>query len=144
MKEEFDNVIDCESTSWMTCKKVKEEGNHVYVTGDIFVENTRDLGDRIKRGREMYRIKVGRRTDVPFTSNFSIAKIQCRNCGASFNAFKSKNCPYCGSKSEVECEDWVIYEIRNMGQRYLIKPLIIVLTVLFLIILAELSNFGII
>ena len=144
LKEEFDNVIDCESTSWMTCKKVKEEGNHVYVTGDIFVENTRDLGDRIKRGREMYRIKVGRRTDVPFTSNFSIAKIQCRNCGASFNAFKSKNCPYCGTQSDVASDDWVIYEIRNMGKIYLLKPLIITLVILALIVLAELDNLGLI
>ncbi|MBR5974431.1 MAG: hypothetical protein IK020_04520 [Clostridiales bacterium] len=142
MKEEFDNVIDCSFSGWMSCKKVKEEGNHVYVTGDLFVENTRDLGDRIKAGREAYRIKAGRRTDVPITSNFSIAKIQCRNCGASFNAFKSRNCPYCGTKSEVECEDWVIYEIRNIGNTYLIKPLIITFSILALVVLAELSNFG--
>ena len=144
VSSEFDNVVDCAFTGWMSCKKVKEEGNHVYVIGDLFVENTRDLGDHIKSGREVYRIKAGRRTDVPVTSNFSITKIQCRTCGASFNAFKSKNCPYCGSKSDVACDDWMIYEIRNMGQKYLIKPLIITLVILVLIVLATLSEFGII
>ena len=141
---EFDNVVDCSFSGWMSCKKIKQQGNYVYVTGDLFVDNTRDLGDHIQKKREAYRIKAGRRTDVPFTSNFSIAKIQCRNCGASFNSFKTRNCPYCGSASEPASDDWVIYDIRNIGQSYMIKPLIIVLVILVLIVLGGLSNLGII
>lgn len=147
VSSEFDNVVDCEFTGWMSCKKVKEEGNHVYVTGDLFVDNTRDLGDHIKSGREVYRIKAGRRTDVPVTSNFSIAKIQCRTCGASFNAFKSKNCPYCGSKSDVASDDWMIYEIKNVGREHLIKRCLIwggIIALLLLALLVEMLDMGII
>ncbi|MCR5287270.1 MAG: hypothetical protein K6D93_04900 [Saccharofermentans sp.] len=141
---EFDNVVDCAFSGWMSCNKIKQEGKYVYVTGNLFVDVTRDLGDHIKSQREVYRIKAGRRTDVPTTSNFSIAKIQCRTCGASFNSFKTRNCPYCGSASEPASDDWVIYEVKNAGQTYMLKPLIIVLAILVLIMLGGLSTLGII
>lgn len=101
-------------------------------------------GDWIKKGREVYRIKAGRRTDVPTTSNFSIATIQCRNCGASFNSFKTRNCPYCGSASEPASDDWVIHEVKEAGQSYMLKPLLIVLAILVLIVIGGLANLGII
>ena len=110
----FDNVVDVASRGVMSCKNVTTEGNMVYVTGDIFAEVTRDLGTKIKAKDERYRITAARRIDIPFTANFSITKIQCSNCGGSFNAFKSRRCPYCDTEYIQENTDWVICDIKKI------------------------------
>ena len=120
---DLDNVVDCTFHGWMSCKKIKVEENNVYVTGDVFVDSTRDMGNRLKVKSEVYRITARRRTDVPFSTNFSIAKIQCPSCGASFNSFKSKNCPYCGSECAPAEDDWVIHDVKNVGKKYVLKRL---------------------
>ena len=120
---DLDDVVDCTFHGWMSCKKIKVENNNVYVTGDVFVDTTRDMGDRLKVRSEVYQITAARRTDVPFSTNFSIAKIQCPSCGASFNSFKSKNCPYCGTECPPAEDDWIIQDVKNVGKKYAFKRL---------------------
>ena len=120
---DLDDVVDCTFHGWMSCKKIKVENNNVYVTGDVFVDTTRDMGDRLKVKSEVYQITAARRTDVPFSTNFSIAKIQCPSCGASFNSFKSKNCPYCGTECPPAEDDWIIQDVKNVGKKYALKRL---------------------
>ena len=110
----FDYVVDVAARGVMSCRKVKTQGNMVYVTGDIFAEVTRDLGTKLKRKDERYRITAARRLDIPFATNFSITKIQCANCGGSFNAFKTRKCPYCDTEFVQENTDWIICEIKKM------------------------------
>ena len=136
---DFDNVVDCTFHGWMSCKKIKVENNNVYVTGDVFVDTTRDMGDRLKVRSEVYQITAARRTDVPFSTNFSIAKIQCPSCGASFNSFKSKNCPYCGKECEPPKEDWVICDVKNVGKKYLFKRIFWIVVVIAILALSVIS-----
>ncbi|MBO4609236.1 MAG: hypothetical protein J5696_05120 [Lachnospiraceae bacterium] len=128
--EEFDNIVDVASKGYIACKSVRTTGNMVNVTADLYFEISRDLGNKIKTRDEVYRIKAGRRTDIPYGNNFSITNIQCSSCGGSFDAFKSKTCPYCGAEYDQEKNDWVIYEMRNVGTlirlRRLLTGLIIV------------------
>lgn len=133
---DLDDVVDCTFHGWMSCKKIKVENNNVYVTGDVFVDTTRDMGDRLKVKSEVYQITAARRTDVPFSTNFSIAKIQCPSCGASFNSFKSKNCPYCGKECEPPKEDWVICDVKNVGKKYLFKRVFWIVVVIAILALS--------
>ena len=48
---------------------------------------------------------------VPIQMNFSITKINCKSCGASFDATKQRTCPNCDSKYEMVDDDWVIMQI---------------------------------
>ena len=137
----FDNVVDCTYRGWMSCKKIKEQNNIVYVTGDVFVDATHDMGDRLKVKNEVYQITAGRRTDVLFTTDFSIAKIQCPSCGASFNSFKSRKCPYCGVECEPATDDWVIYDIRDVGKKFLIKKILWGLLIIALLVTALITAY---
>ena len=133
---DLDDVVDCTFHGWMSCKKIKVENNNVYVTGDVFVDTTRDMGDRLKVKSEVYQITAARRTDVPFSTNFSIARIQCPSCGASFNSFKSKNCPYCGKECEPPKEDWVICDVKNVGKKYLFRRIFWIVVVIAILALS--------
>ena len=55
-----------------------------------------------------------RRTDIPVNFNFSMTKIACPSCGASFDATKIRNCPYCGSKYDIIKDDWVLVNLEYM------------------------------
>ena len=138
----FDNVVDISFLGSMSCKSVKERDGIVYVTGDVYVKTARDLGDRIKVKDEIYRIKAGRRKEAMFNTDFSISKNQCHSCGASFDALKTKKCPFCGSECQTENTDWVIYDIRNIEFELLIKRLLVAFIILFLIIIALLDTQG--
>ncbi|MBR5938000.1 MAG: hypothetical protein IKZ90_07025 [Clostridiales bacterium] len=133
---DLDDVVDCTFHGWMSCKKIKVENNNVYVTGDVFVDTTRDMGDRLKVKSEVYQITAARRTDVPFSTNFSIARIQCPSCGASFNSFKSKNCPYCGKECEPPKEEWVICDVKNVGKKYLFRRIFWIVVVIAILALS--------
>ncbi len=137
--KDFDNLINIDFSGDMACKSVAVKDNTVYVTGDLYVATTRDLGNRIKTGKEIYRIKAGRRTDIPFADNFSITKIQCPSCGGSFDAFRSKICPFCGSEYKQENNDWVIYEIRNVKSAVMTRRVITGLIIAGIVVLSMLS-----
>ena len=144
--EEFDNIVDAESKGYIACKSVRRAGNMVNVTADLYFEVSRDLGNKIKTKDEVYRIKAGRRTDIPYTNNFSITNIQCSSCGGSFDAFMSKTCPYCGSEYDQEKNDWVIYEMRNVGTLIRLRRFLtgfIIVAVLVLSCLVTLSEAGV-
>ena len=117
----------------------------VNVTADLYFEISRDLGNKIKTKDEVYRIKAGRRTDIPYTNNFSITNIQCSSCGGSFDAFMSRTCPYCGSEYDHEKNDWVIYEMRSVGTLIRLRRLLtglIIVAVLVLSCLVTLNEAG--
>ncbi|MCR5829174.1 MAG: hypothetical protein K6F93_02365 [Lachnospiraceae bacterium] len=109
----FDDVVDITFRGTSTCRRVREKDNMVYVTADLYVETAHDLGTKIKVKKEKYRVTAGRRIDVPFSTNFSITAIQCRSCGGSFNVYKTKKCPYCGSEYRPEYDDWALYDIKK-------------------------------
>lgn len=139
---DFDNVVDCTFRGWMSCKKIKTEENKVFVTGDVYLDFVRDMGTKLKVKSEVFQIKAGKRTDVPVLTNFSIAKIQCPSCGASFNSFKSKNCPYCGTECPPAEDDWVLYDVKNVGKQHLIKSIIIAVVAFGILIGSILTTYG--
>ena len=42
---------------------------------------------------------------------FSVERIQCKSCGAGFNAAKMRKCPHCGTRYEMGDDDWIITKI---------------------------------
>ena len=61
---------------------------------------------------EAFTATFRRRTDIPVNFNFSMSRIACPSCGASFDATKIKNCPYCGNKYEITSDDWALVELK--------------------------------
>lgn len=43
--------------------------------------------------------------EFPLDRSFSIAKVQCSNCGGSFDARKEKCCPYCDQPYDAGIHD---------------------------------------
>ncbi len=111
----FDDVIDVFYTGAMGLKNFRVEGNLCFVTATVFLDNLYDNGEKIYQRRNKYTIQVKRDLSHPIDMHFSIQRLQCKNCGASFDATKEKHCPSCGSAYHLDYEDWVVTRIEKIN-----------------------------
>lgn len=104
----FLNVIESSYAGAVALKKYEVKGDHCYITVDIYLENLYDNGKRIYSKKDKVRAELRRNIRKPIDINFSIERIQCKSCGASFNAIRMRNCPHCGTRYEIGDDDWII------------------------------------
>ena len=109
----FSDVIESSYTGAVALKQFQVQGDVCRVTADVYLENIYDKGGRIYGRSERIRVFLRRSIKTPVNFYFSIKKIQCKNCGSSFDAAKQKNCPNCHTKYEIGEDDWVITKIQK-------------------------------
>lgn len=110
----FDDVIDVFYTGALGLKNFRVEGDFCFVTVTVFLDNLYDNGEKIYQKRSKYNIQVKRNFKQPVNMHFSIQRLQCKNCGASFDATRQKHCPSCDSAYHLENEDWVVTDIKKI------------------------------
>lgn len=106
--DRFRDVVDSLYSGAVALKKYEVQGDYCYVLVDVYLENLYDNGKRIKTKKDIIRVELRRNIRRPININFSIENIQCKSCGASFNAAKMRNCPHCGTRYEMDDDDWII------------------------------------
>ena len=106
------DIIDLNYGGALGCKSVREEGNFVTVETKAYFDVLYANDEKVYFRKQVFGATLKRRTDIPVNFNFSMTKIACQSCGASFDATKNKNCPYCGSKYEITSDDWALVELK--------------------------------
>ena len=107
----FLNVIESSYAGAVALKRYGMHGDYCYVMVDIYLENLYDNGSRIETKKDKVRVELRRNVHKPIDIHFSIERIQCKSCGASFNAAKTRNCPHCGTRYEMGDDDWMITKL---------------------------------
>lgn len=110
--DRFRNVIESSHAGAVALKRYGVQGDNCQVWVDVYLENLYDHGNRIVTKRETVRVELRRNVRKPIDMHFSIEKIQCKSCGASFNAAKMRNCTHCGTRYEIGDDDWIITRIK--------------------------------
>ena len=108
----FLNVIESSYAGAVALKRYGVQGDYCYVVVDVYLENLYDNDSRIKIKKDKVRVELRKNIRKPIDISFSIEKIQCKSCGASFNAARMRNCPHCGTRYEIGDDDWVITKLR--------------------------------
>lgn len=106
------DIIDLNYGGALGCKKFKDEGNMVRVVTKAYFDVLYANGNHIYSKSQVFAATFVRRTDLPVNLNFSMTRIQCPTCGASFDATKNKNCPYCDNQYEITTDDWALVELK--------------------------------
>ena len=75
-----------------------------YITDYIYKNNS------VHKRRDELHIKVCRNIHTLQNPNFSLKRVECKSCGASFDATHEHNCPYCQSPYHLGDDDWVVLE----------------------------------
>lgn len=107
----FEDVVDVFYTGAVGLKNFRVEEDFCFVTVNIFLDNLYDNGKRIFQKRNKYCVQVKRNIRKPVNMHFSIKHLQCKGCGASFDATKERYCPGCGKAYDLGDEDWIVTSV---------------------------------
>lgn len=107
----FHDIVDIEYRGGMGVKGIRRKGEYLEAELELYLTSTVDDGRKISSRPEKIRITMRHNTHFPVDPTFSISKVQCHSCGGSFDARKTKCCPYCGLQFDAGISDWVITEI---------------------------------
>ena len=106
------DIIDLNYGGALGFINLKEEKNYVTVLTKAFFDVLYATDEKVYFKRQVFNATFKRRTDIPVNFNFSMTKIACPCCGASFDATKTKNCPYCGNRYGIITDDWALVELK--------------------------------
>lgn len=105
----------CRTISRNGRKLMKQERNVLlYQTiTDVHMENLYLWGNSIRKKDDVFRLQLKRDVSKPVDLHFSVHHLRCKNCAASFDALRHKNCPSCGSVYGTEDLEWIITDLRK-------------------------------
>ena len=106
----YKDIIDIEYQGIIGLNSVKSDKNYVYADINVYTKATHCSKDKIRRKEAIFRMKIQRAIGVYDDCNASIHNVECRSCGASFDAVREKKCPYCGNAYDLKQYDWVVTE----------------------------------
>ena len=111
---EFKDIIDLNYAGTFGLKCFSEENGVVTVETRSYVDVLSIKDDQVSYTHPVISATFQRRTDIPINLNFSMTRIQCPTCGASFNPVKNKYCPNCGNEYELITDDWVLVDLKTL------------------------------
>jgi hypothetical protein len=106
------DIIDLNYGGALGCKTFVEEGNFVTVETRAYFDVLYANENKVYSKPQVFSATLRRRTDIPVNFNFSMTRIACPSCGASFDATRLKNCPYCGNQYDGISDDWVLIDLK--------------------------------
>ena len=106
------DIIDLNYGGALGCQRVIDEGNFVTVVTKAYFDILYASENKVYYKSQAFTATFRRRTDIPVNFNFSMTRIACPSCGASFDATKIKNCPYCGNQYNMISDDWALIELK--------------------------------
>lgn len=67
---------------------------------------------KVLRESDKIRLSLRKVIKKPTDLEFSFMAVTCPSCGASFDAAKVRNCPFCGNDYPLEENEWIVTDIR--------------------------------
>lgn len=104
----FDNIVDSQFEGAIGLNRCRVEGDYCYLDLDVYMTDVYCQGEKLYRRSDRFRLGLCRTIRRPADYGFSIKKVTCKSCGASFDASRERFCPYCRSQYELRDDDWVI------------------------------------
>lgn len=108
----FDSIIDAQFGGAIGLNGCRMDGDYCYLDLNVYMEDVYCQGGRVFEKSDKFRIELCKNIRRPVDYGFSIKKVSCPSCGASFDATVERFCPYCRSRYELKEDDWVITAIR--------------------------------
>lgn len=109
----FRDIINIKYRGGLSLSRIYMEGEDCHVELRVYVTSTYCNSRGIRERNETYKLHVCKNISEPDDFGFSIREYQCKSCGASFDAAKERQCPYCGSAYHLKENDWVVLELKR-------------------------------
>lgn len=109
----LDNIVDAQFDGAVSLNGSRIEGEYCHLDLNVYMTDVYCQGGGLKRTSDCFQVGLCRNISRPQDYGFSVKKVSCRNCGASFDATKERFCPFCRTRYELREDDWVITFIRK-------------------------------
>lgn len=107
---DYSNIVESAYRGSIRLHRKWTENGYAYVDISVYMTNIYDTG-KIRKRNDIFRMVVCRKLQKDSDLGFSIKKVQCAGCGASFDATRERYCPYCGREYQLKEDDWVVMKI---------------------------------
>ena len=101
-------IVDVISMGCVGITKTEIDNGYVYVHADVYLEDTYDSNGRIRRVKDVWKVVMKKNIARPVNFGFRITGIHCPFCAGSFDATRSRTCPYCSNPFRMEDLDWSV------------------------------------
>lgn len=108
MENRFKDIIDLRYYGYMNLSDAHVENGYAYLNMDIHMNTVYCKGSHISKKKDIFSLLLCKNVNAEIDYGFSIHKIECQNCAASFDATREKFCPYCHSPYHIQNYDWVV------------------------------------
>ncbi len=109
----FDSLIDMQYRGAIQLLSSQVKDGVIYLRLKAFMDDLRYDG-RVKRRDENYIVSVEKDIDAHTDPGFSLCSVECKSCGASFDALHMKKCPYCNTPYKLIHDDWMITSVQKI------------------------------
>lgn len=113
MENKWKNLIDARYRGFLKINECRAENGYLYADAEVCMDDVYCRGGKIKRKNERFRLVLRKNAAAETDYGFSIHSINCRSCGASFDASKQKRCPNCGNAYALDSYDWVVIKFES-------------------------------
>ena len=113
LPQELSKIVDSVQFGGVALKRFQVENGICHITADVHLENLYLSGSSIRKKDDVFRLQLKRDVSKPVDLHFSIHHLRCKNCAASFDALRHRNCPSCGSPYGTEDLEWIITDLQK-------------------------------
>lgn len=107
------DIIDMTYFGFVNAKDFYIENDYAYVDIDVRMYTINCKRHHVSKKSEVFNLLIYKSIHAENDYGFSIHKIECKNCGGSFDATREKHCPFCQSGYNLPDYDWVIKEFKK-------------------------------
>jgi hypothetical protein len=104
----FQNILNVTSLDEVGVTRMEVAGDYVVVNANVHLDNAYINGDQIRVVNDMFKVVMRNNITKPVYLGFNITSLHCPNCAGSYDATRTKICPYCGSANRIEDVDWAV------------------------------------
>lgn len=104
----YTDILDVQYRGAIRLNSFKVNGAYCYVDITVYTTTFSEKGGNVKKKDEKFRMAVCKNVDAIADAGFSMKRVCCKSCGASFDATREHNCPYCGNAYHLGDDDWVV------------------------------------
>ena len=109
----LDDIVDAQFDGAISLNGGRVEGEYCYLDLNVYMTDVYCRGSGLKQKSDCFQVGLCRNISRPADYGFSVKKVGCKSCGASFDATRERFCPFCRTRYDLREDDWVISLIRK-------------------------------
>ena len=107
----MDDIINIEYRGGIAFQKCVLFNDMIHLNIRAFMSDTYFRDGEMKIYSDTYDLEFVRKPGVQTDIGSSVHAVNCRSCGASFDAVKQRFCPHCSSPYDLSGQDWILIKV---------------------------------